>query len=199
MTSSRPLRRARRAGLSALCAAALVLPLSALSSTATAAPADPGVPRPAALGPAAPGGDGKEILRERSVRLDPAEFRWLCGTRPFGTPREQVFPLFPDLRLRVVEDRLDRDGPSLTWTGHVHGRPDSNVVLSATGVCEATPDPAAIGIDAHFDVGDRVYRISMVSATSRGGCGSPRRTPTTASRPPPRTTPTGNTPSPTRR
>ncbi|MEV7416701.1 reprolysin-like metallopeptidase [Streptomyces sp. NPDC089919] len=153
MTTSHPVLRA---GLAALCATAIVLPLAGAAPAATGTTA-----RPGARGPARPATEGKEILRERTVPLDPADYRWLCGTRPFGAPREHVFDLFPDLRLRIVEDRLDHDGDSLTWTGHVRGEPSSNAVLSATGVCADTPDPASVGIDAHFDLGERVYRISM--------------------------------------
>ncbi|MEV7544094.1 M12 family metallo-peptidase [Streptomyces sp. NPDC089915] len=154
MITSRPVLRA---GLSALCAAALVLPLAGAAPAVTGPPA-----KSPAAGSLVPAADGKEILRERSIPLEPADFRWLCGSRPFGAPLQHVFELFPDLRLRTVEERLDHDEASLTWTGHVQGMPSSSVVLSATGVCADAPDPAAVGIDAHFDLGERVYRISML-------------------------------------
>ncbi|WP_434587108.1 M12 family metallo-peptidase [Streptomyces sp. A5-4] len=142
MTNS---QRARRAGLAALCTGALTLSL-ALTATAAARPA------------AAP--EGEEIVRSRTVPVNVTDYRWLCTAAPFGMPREHTFDLFDDVRLTAVEDGLVRDGQKVTWTGHLKSDPRHNVVLSTTKVCEPGIDPAGVGIDAHFDLSERVFRIA---------------------------------------
>ncbi|MBD0742416.1 hypothetical protein BG418_13125 [Streptomyces sp. CBMA152] len=140
-----------------VCTAALVPPLAAMAPVAAAPPPVP----------EKPAGNGKEILRERTVPLNPVEYQWLCrkpaDTEPALHPAyDHSFELFDNVKPHIVEDRLDRDGASLTWTGHAQERPEWKVVLSATGICAANPDVKKADIDAEFNFGERVYRISML-------------------------------------
>ncbi|GGP85903.1 InlB B-repeat-containing protein [Streptomyces melanogenes] len=138
----------------AVSAAALLLPLVGMAPTAAARPHPP-----------VPG--TKEILRERATRLNPTEYEWLCkqpdSTEPSLHPvRMHSFKLFKNVQPDVDEDRLERDGSSLTWTGHVRGKPEWKVVVSATGICDVNRHATKAGVDAVFNFGERVYRISML-------------------------------------
>lgn len=142
--------------------------LAALSATAfglppalAAAPAHP------AAGPTPPG----HVLRSRTIALDPADYRWLCTSQPFGTPRRHTFTPFPDTSIEVVESGVERDpaGNAVKWSGEVaevDGDPVEpgvrhRVVLSTTGVCAVGAAPDTVGVDALFDLGDRAYRITQ--------------------------------------
>lgn len=142
-----------RTGLVAACTAALVLPLVGI---APAAAAHPPVPEP-----------GKDVLRQRVTPLKLAEYEWLCKQSDSTEPslhavHKHSFKLFKNVQPEVVEDRLERDGSSLTWTGHVQDKPEWKVVLSATGICDVNRHAKKVGVDAVFDFGARVYRISML-------------------------------------
>lgn len=144
--------------------------LAAVSATAFALPpalAAPG-PHAAAADPRPPAG---HVLRSRTIALDLADYRWLCTSQPFGTPRRHTFEPFPDTSLEVVESGVERDADhgAVKWSGEVakvNGqtvRPGARhrVVLSTTGVCDAGATPASVGVDVLFDLGEKAYRIAQ--------------------------------------
>ncbi|MFE1794186.1 hypothetical protein ACFW7J_38240, partial [Streptomyces sp. NPDC059525] len=120
-----PPRRPRWSRLLALCVAATAaLPLASASATGvSAAPAVTRAPSPS-------DGDGAEVLRDRTVPLALDAFRMLCTAAPFGAPRAWTFDFFDNVRLTAVEDGIDDDGGTRTWSGHVKGRPDTSVIVS---------------------------------------------------------------------
>ncbi|MER6218400.1 reprolysin-like metallopeptidase [Streptomyces sp. NPDC001674] len=169
-------RRPRHAGLIAVCAAALTaLPLAAAGVSASPLPH---------RAPAAPG-EGKEVLRERTFPLRADAFRDLCTPAPFGAPREHTFVFFDNVHITAVEDGIDEDEGTLTWSGHVKGKPDHSVVLSMRGVCstDRTP-PGTLVVEVLADLGERVYRLvslpgdePRVRATEEDPDHRPRRAP----------------------
>ncbi|MFI5764053.1 reprolysin-like metallopeptidase [Streptomyces sp. NPDC051563] len=148
------IRRIRRTSLAVLCTAAL-LPLT---GTATAQP-----------GPSTPADTRAGVLRERVTDLDPGDYQWLCTSAAGGAglaagpALEHTFDLFDDVRLVMVEDRLDRDGASLTWSGRLKDDANTRIRLSAHGLCDGDADPKADAVEAHINHGNRIYRLSMVA------------------------------------
>ncbi|MEU9716303.1 reprolysin-like metallopeptidase [Streptomyces sp. NPDC047976] len=153
-----PPRRPRRTRLLALCVAALAaLPLASASATGvSAAPAVTRAPSPS-------DGDGAEVLRDRTVPLALDAFRTLCTAAPFGAPREWTFDFFDNVRLTAVEDGIDDDGGTRTWSGHVKGRPDTSVIVSLRGVCST--DRTLLGtsvVEVVADLGEHVYHLETL-------------------------------------
>ncbi|WP_267242659.1 InlB B-repeat-containing protein [Streptomyces sp. PR69] len=148
MTRSRTVRKA--GALAAFAACALALPLTLTAAPAGAAASQPEPP--------------SEVLRSRNVPLDIATYRWLCRSDSFGTPQKHTFRLFHDVKVHAVADRVERDDAqsTVTWLGHVAHQPAQQVVVSTQGMCAEDADPAAVGLDAQFDLGERVYRISLL-------------------------------------
>ncbi|MEV0258784.1 M12 family metallo-peptidase [Streptomyces sp. NPDC050732] len=141
--------------------------LSAALCLTTAASAEP---RPSGQRPAA---DGTDVLRERTVGLDLAAYRWLCASGGFGRPAEHDLGLFPGMRVTVVQEGREVDGDTVTWTGHVKGEPAQRAVIAASQVCGhadgAQPEthPGAWtarstgpAVDALVDLGARTYHVT---------------------------------------
>ncbi|WP_405497176.1 M12 family metallo-peptidase [Streptomyces sp. NBC_00096] len=149
------LRRPRRARLIALCVAAVAaLPL-ATAAGVSAAPQTTRAP--------SPGGDGKEVLRERTFPLRTEAFSELCTAAPFGVPRERTFEFFDDVRVTAVEEGIDDDQGTLTWSGHVKNKPDTSVVVSMRGVCDTDRTPqGAVVVEVVADLGERVYHLETL-------------------------------------
>ncbi|WP_328296609.1 M12 family metallo-peptidase [Streptomyces sp. NBC_00435] len=173
------LRRPRRARLIALCVAAVAaLPL-ATAAGVSAAPQTTRAPSPA--------GDGKEVLRERTFPLRTEAFSGLCSPAPFGAPRERTFEFFDDVRVTAVEEGIDDDQGTLTWSGHVKNKPDTSVVVSMRGVCDTDRAPqGAVVVEVVADLGARVYHLETLPglpprlrATEEDPDHRPRRAPDT--------------------
>ncbi|MCB5179813.1 InlB B-repeat-containing protein [Streptomyces antimicrobicus] len=155
MTSPRHPRRARLLALGV--AAMAALPMAGFSATGvSAAPAVVSAPSPT-------DGDGAEVLRDRTVPLALDAFRTLCTGAPFGAPRAWTFDFFDNIRLTAVEDGIDDDGGTRTWSGHVQGRPDTSVIVSLHGVCstDRTPPGTAL-VEVVADLGEHVYRLETL-------------------------------------
>lgn len=111
-----------------MCVAALTaLPLAAANGV-SATPLAARAPSPSA--------ETREVLRERTFPLDAERFRSLCDPAPVGTPREHTFEFFEDFRITALEEGVEESNGTLTWNGHVRGRPDTSVVVSIRGVCK---------------------------------------------------------------
>ncbi len=133
------------------------LPLA--SASATGVSAAPAVTR----APSPPAGDGAEVLRDRTIPLPLDAFRMLCTTAPFGAPREWTFDFFDNVRLTAVEDGIDDNGGTRTWSGHVKGRPDTSVIVSLRGVCSTDRIPAGTTlVEVVADLGERVYHLETL-------------------------------------
>jgi hypothetical protein len=73
----------------------------------------------------------RDALRTRAARVDTSLVPG-SGT-PFAyeaAPERVRLPLFDDLQVDAVLDRLVQPGEATVWVGHVEGRPDHEVVLS---------------------------------------------------------------------
>ncbi|WP_369382858.1 M12 family metallo-peptidase [Streptomyces sp. cg36] len=125
---------------------------------------------PATRGSAAPAGEGREVLRERTFPWQADLFAALCSRAPFGAPREHTFVFFDDVRVTAVEDGVEDNEGTLTWSGHVKDRPDTSVILSMRGVCAADHAYAknTASVEVVADLGARIYRLkTLVGQTSR--------------------------------
>ncbi|WP_369392365.1 M12 family metallo-peptidase [Streptomyces sp. CG1] len=151
---SRPSRSSRRARLVAACVA-VALAGSSLTAAAGVSAA------PLAAAEPSPAGSGKEVLRERTLPLDTAPFRGLCSAAPFGQPREHSFDFFDDVCVTAVEDGLESEEGTVTWSGHAKGSPEHSVVLSMRGLCTAGSGADA-ALEAVADLGTRVYRMETI-------------------------------------
>ncbi|MFG3283397.1 M12 family metallo-peptidase [Streptomyces sp. NPDC048111] len=150
-------RRPRHARLLAGCVAALaMLPLSSPSSVSAA----PSTPANASLAR-----EGKEVLREDTFPLRAAAFADLCDRAPFGAPSEHTFVFFDDTRITAVEDGAEEKEGTLTWSGHVKGRPDTSVIASVRGVCgtDRQDDESDTAVEVVADLGTRVYRLETLA------------------------------------
>ncbi|MFD5877209.1 MULTISPECIES: InlB B-repeat-containing protein [Streptomyces] len=153
-----PLRRPGRSRLLALCGTALVA-LSLASASATGVSAAPAATR----APSPSNGDGPEVLRERTVPLALEDFRKLCTQAPFGAPRTWTFDFFDNVHLTAVEDGIDEDEGTRTWSGHVKGRPDTSVIVSLRGVCSAgRTQPQETAVEVVADLGEHVYQLETL-------------------------------------
>ncbi|MEU6055787.1 M12 family metallo-peptidase [Streptomyces xanthochromogenes] len=155
-----PPRRHRAFCLLVVCIAALTtLPLAAASSVSAA---------PATHGNASSVRDGKEVLRERTIRRQADMFTGLCTRAPFGAPREHTFVFFDDVQITAVQDGAEENNGTLTWSGHVKDRPDTSVIASLRGVCSSGHPhaPAAPAVEVVADLGARVYRLETLHGDS---------------------------------
>ncbi|MFD5419178.1 M12 family metallo-peptidase [Streptomyces sp. NPDC127069] len=153
-----PPRRPRWSRLLALCVAATAaLPLA--SASANGVSATPAVTR----APSPSDGDGAEVLRDRTVPLALDAFRMLCTAAPFGAPRAWTFDFFDNVRLTAVEDGIDDDGGTRTWSGHVKGRPDTSVIVSLRGVCSTGRNQLeGTVVKVVADLGEHVYHLKTL-------------------------------------
>ncbi|MEU5684250.1 InlB B-repeat-containing protein [Streptomyces venezuelae] len=159
--SSRPRGSIR---LACLCAAALTL-----STAAAVAEPHPSDPHPSGPRPSA---NEKDVLRERTVALDVADYRWLCASGGFGRAAEHALDLFPGVRITLVQDGRSAHEDTVTWSGHVKGAPDQQAVFSATHVCgpakgsrpavETRPVQRRPVVDALVDLGTRTYHLTTL-------------------------------------
>ncbi|MEU6821644.1 reprolysin-like metallopeptidase [Streptomyces atriruber] len=158
--------------LACLCAAALTL-------TTPAAVAEPHPSGPS------PSANEKDVLRERTVALDVADYRWLCASGGFGRATEHALDLFPGVRITLVQDGRETEGDTVTWTGHVKGAPEQQAVISASHVCRAAKGTRPVienwplqqdrlaqkdrlaqqnrpAVDAMIDLGARTYHVTTL-------------------------------------
>lgn len=136
--------------------AVLVLALALAAAPASAAP--PGSPAPLFLdaGPQAvspPGPTGPEVLRQRLARVDLAALDAAADAATRGKGRSGarvVLNLFPGDAPVTVADGIRSETPTtLTWIGHLAGRPDSQVTLTwGDGV-----------LAGHLWQGEAAYRV----------------------------------------
>ncbi|QES43509.1 hypothetical protein DEJ49_23260 [Streptomyces venezuelae] len=164
--SSRPRGSIR---LACLCAAALTL-----STAAAVAEPHPSDPRPSDTRPAGPrpSANEKDVLRERTVALDVADYQWLCASGGFGRAPEHALALFRGVRITLVQDGRSANEDTVTWFGHVKGAPDQQAVISASHVCrpakaarpavETRPVQHKPVVDAMIDLGTRTYHLTTL-------------------------------------
>ncbi|WP_406861844.1 M12 family metallo-peptidase [Streptomyces sp. HUAS MG47] len=108
------------------------------------------------------------VLRSRTERLDPKAYAPLCAARAAGAPRVRTLRLFPDVSVTAVADRVERDARgTVTWAGHVAGRPERTVLLTVAGACAPDAGAATTAVDALVTLGPRTYTLS--SAPGRPG------------------------------
>lgn len=69
-----------------------------------------------------------DAVRVRSARVDTPFVEGAFTPAAFVTPRERSLPLFEDLNLDVVMDDVMVTTDQTTWTGHLHGWPDHEVI-----------------------------------------------------------------------
>ncbi|WP_418957895.1 InlB B-repeat-containing protein [Streptomyces tritici] len=101
------------------------------------------------------------VLRSRTERLDPKEYAALCAARPAGAPGTRTLDLFPDVSVTAVADRVERDARgTVTWAGHVPGRPERTVLLTVTGACAPEARAASTAVDAVVTLGPYTYTLS---------------------------------------
>ncbi|MFI1679404.1 reprolysin-like metallopeptidase [Streptomyces sp. NPDC020607] len=148
--SSRPRGSIR---LACLCAAALTL-----STAAAVAEPKPSDPHPSGPRPSA---NEKDVLRERTVALDVADYRWLCASGGFGGATEHALDLFPGVRITLVQDGRTARADTVTWSGHVKGAPDQQAVISASHVCRPAEGTRPV-VDAMVDLGTRTYHLTTL-------------------------------------
>ncbi|MFD0417336.1 reprolysin-like metallopeptidase [Streptomyces sp. NPDC127108] len=129
---------------------------TALSLAGTVAAA---APRPQEPGPPA---YEKDVLRERTVDLDAADFQWLCGSGGFSQADEHTLQLFPDVRVTVVQDGREVDGNTVTWTGHAKGAPEDQAVISASHVCPPAKKNVPPAVDALIDLEEHAYHLTTL-------------------------------------
>lgn len=139
---------------------ATVWPALACATALSLVPAEAGaVPRSAAPGPPA---KEKDVLRERTVDLDAADYQWLCGSGGFSQADEHTLEFFPDVRVTVVQDGREADGNTVTWTGHVKGAPEDLAVISASHVCPPAKGDVPPAVDALIDLETRAYHLTTL-------------------------------------
>ncbi|HEY9375381.1 InlB B-repeat-containing protein [Streptomyces sp.] len=108
------------------------------------------------------------VLRSRTERIDPRAYAALCTARPDGAPGTRTLDLFHDVSVTAVADRVERDlRGTVTWAGHVAGRPERTVLLTVTGACAPKARATSMAVDGVVTLGERSYTLS--SAPGRPG------------------------------